>query len=172
MPDGILLVRHGESTWNAEGRWQGQGDPPLSPRGEEQARALAACLREEKPSSIVASDLRRAADTARILGAELGLVPRFDARLREHDVGAWSGLPHEEIAARWPEQLARFRAGDLDVRPGGGESRREMIARARAALAALRTEHPGRLLLVSHRGWIRAVAAEARLENCEVWRLE
>lgn len=167
----ILLVRHAESTWNAEGRWQGQGDPPLSPRGVEQARALAARLASDAPTAIVASDLRRAAETARIVGDRVRLVPVLDSRLREHDVGAWSGLLHGEIASRWPDDLARFRAGDLDVRPGGGESRRELIARATDALAALRAAHRGRLLLVSHRGWIRAVAPEATLGNCGIWEL-
>lgn len=171
MKDEILLVRHAESTWNAEGRWQGHGDPPLSQTGVAQARALAALLSERAVAVLVASDLRRASETARIVGERLGIAPRLDARLREHDVGAWSGLPHHEIAARWPDELARFRAGDLDVRPGGGESRRELIDRARGALSALRTEHRGGLLLVSHRGWIRAVAPEARLENCEIWAL-
>jgi probable phosphoglycerate mutase len=169
---GIWLVRHAESTWNVERRWQGQGDPPLSETGRAQAAALAEQLADAEIEGIVASDLRRAAETAQILAARLGVVMQLDARWREHDVGAWSGLTHAEIATRWPEDLARFRAGDLDVRLGGAETRRELIARSALALAAVRAAHPGRrIAIVTHRGVIRALDADADLANCGIWRL-
>ena len=85
----FLLIRHAESAWNAAGRWQGQADPPLSPLGREQARAVARELAEAKLDVLLASDLCRALETARRVGAPHGLVPTPDPRLRELDVGRW-----------------------------------------------------------------------------------
>ena len=161
----LLYVRHGESTWNAAGRWQGQADPPLSDVGHRQAAAAAERLRALGVSALAASDLRRAAETAAHLGAALDLTPRLVPALRELDVGRWSGLSHEEIARRYPEELARFRAGDPDVRPGGGESRRMLRDRATAALASLLAEHESGLAVVGHLGVLRAIRPAAALEN-------
>jgi broad specificity phosphatase PhoE len=91
-PTSFLLIRHAESEWNAAGRWQGHGDPPLSARGREQAAALARELEGEGVEVLIASDLARSAQTAAILGARWGLAPTPDARLREIDVGRWTGL--------------------------------------------------------------------------------
>ncbi|HVP28032.1 MAG TPA: histidine phosphatase family protein [Myxococcota bacterium] len=167
----LLLIRHAESLWNAEGRWQGQADPGLSARGHDQARGLAARLASLRVEVLLASDLARAAETARIVGAELGLEPRLDVRLREHDVGEWSGLTHGEIARRWPDDLARLRAGDLDVRPGGGETKRELAARVTDAIAELAANHAREhVALVSHSGWIRVLVPGLVLGNAETWR--
>src|SRR5690606_25454710 len=100
----IWLIRHAESAWNAMGLWQGHADPGLSARGIAQAEALARELAGSGIEAIVASDLRRARETARILGAALGLEPAIDARLRERDLGTWSGLTTPQIAGRWPEE--------------------------------------------------------------------
>jgi len=167
----LLLLRHAESVWNAEGRWQGQADPPLSPRGREQARAAAPRLAGRGVEVVVASDLRRAAETADLLAGALGLEVRLDPRLRELHVGAWSGLPHAEIAARWPRDLARFRAGDPDVRPGGGESRRALRARVAPCLDEWAARHPiARVAVVTHGGVIRVLTGE-RVGNAEDVRL-
>lgn len=163
----ILFVRHGESTWNAEARWQGWGDPPLSARGRAQAEALAARLAGTAPGTLLSSDLTRAAETARILGVALGLAPRFDPRLRERDLGVWSGLTEAEIAARHGDELARFRARDPEVRPGGGESRAAFHARVAPALAELGRAR-GRVLVVTHLGVLRLLAPETRPGNAEV----
>lgn len=163
-----MLIRHAESTWNAEGRWQGQADPPLSPEGVRQAESLAHALGDLAIEHVVASDLRRAADTARIVAASLRASLSLDPRLREHDVGVWSGLRHDEISARWPGEYARFRSGDLDLRFGGAESRRELRQRVRSALAAIRSQHAGKTLaLVTHAGVVRALDARLRLDNAD-----
>jgi probable phosphoglycerate mutase len=162
------LIRHAESTWNAEGRWQGRMDPPLSAQGRSQARRLAEILAGEQLEVLIASDLIRGAETAAILGLRLGLVPRLEAALREIDAGVWSGMRRAEIAARDAEELARFDRGDPDARAGGGESRREAAARARAALRAIRDQHRGRrIALVMHRGVIHALDPRIRLANAE-----
>ena len=84
----LVLIRHAESTWNASGRWQGQSDVPLSPRGQLQVRALAGRLWELEADRLIASDLRRAQETAMALGE-----PELDPRFREIDVGEWAGDP-------------------------------------------------------------------------------
>ena len=172
QPTRFLLIRHAESTWNAGGRWQGHGDPPLSERGRAQAAALAVRLAGEAVDLLIASDLVRSVQTAAILGAQWGLVPRHDARLREIDIGAWTGLTREQIAEREAELLARFEAEDLEARPGGGETRLEIRARVRAAAAELAAAHPGRrLALVTHLGVIRALAPGAEPANADWLRL-
>lgn len=153
----LLLVRHAESEWNAAGRWQGQSDPALSPRGLAQARTLAVALAEVRLEAIVASDLRRARDTAAVLAETRGLALRVDARLRERDLGAWSGLTTAEIASRWPEDLARLRAHDPDLRPGGGESVRDVAGRVEEALAELSGSGRGRIAIFTHAGVLRAL---------------
>ena len=152
----VLLVRHGQSVWNAEGRWQGQADPPLSPLGEEQARDAADRLGPMGFCRVVASDLRRARRTAEILAAALGLDVGLDPGLREIDVGEWTGLTRAEIEARWPGELADWSEGRSEA-PLGGESRVHLADRARSTLTRLAAQAaPGdRLLLVSHGALIR-----------------
>jgi probable phosphoglycerate mutase len=162
------LLRHGQSVWNAEGRWQGHGDPQLTALGREQARAAGEQLAEHGIERIVASDLVRALETAQIVGRALGLAPEVDPRWRERALGVWTGLTREEIQMRWPAQYAHFRSHDAQARPGGGESDAMLRARARAALAALRERHAGaRVLVVTHRGIARMLVPEAPLGNAE-----
>jgi broad specificity phosphatase PhoE len=158
----LLLIRHAESSWNATGRWQGHGDPPLSVRGRAQANALARELARETIDVLVSSDLRRAAETATILGHARGLRPEWNPRLRELDIGAWEGLTRDQIESTAGGVLRRFDAGDLDVRPGGGENRREIAQRALSIVAQLIDAHPGRrLAIVTHLGVIRALLGES-----------
>jgi broad specificity phosphatase PhoE len=157
----LLLIRHAESSWNAAGRWQGHGDPPLSDRGVAQADALARELASESIDALVSSDLRRAAETAAILGRARGLQPELNPRLRELDIGDWEGLTRDQIERKAGDALRRFDAGDLEVRPGGGENLREMERRAFAVVSELVEAHPGRhLAVVTHLGVIRALLGE------------
>jgi broad specificity phosphatase PhoE len=157
----LLLIRHAESNWNATGRWQGHGNPPLSVRGRAQANALAREFARETIDVLVSSDLRRAADTAAILGQARGLRPELNPRLRELDVGNWQGLTRDQIESTASDVLRRFDAGDLDVRPGGGENRREIAQRAFSVVTQLVDAHPGRrLAIVTHLGVIRALLGE------------
>lgn len=148
----LFLVRHGESIWNADGRWQGQADPPLSRLGEHQAAAAVAGF-TEPPDAIWTSDLVRAARTAEVLAAGLGLGrPAADVRLRERDVGEWSGLTRTEIEHRWPGYLAARRS------PSGFEGDEQLLARAQEALRELAGSAPGTtLLVVTHGGVIRTL---------------
>ena len=171
----IWFIRHGESEWNAAGRWQGQADPPLSALGRAQARALVAALAplaRERSVVLAASDLSRARETAETLGAALGLAVRLDARLRELDVGEWSGHTPAEVERRWPAELARFRAGDDRFPAGGGETRLALRARVGAALAELEASGAETIALVSHLGVVRAFRPGTALAPGAWLRLE
>lgn len=149
----LTLVRHGESTWNATGQWQGQHDVPLSARGRLEVRALAERLFGARFDRAVASDLSRAFETGQAVG-----VSETDRRLREVDVGAWSGLHREEVALRFPDEVRALRAG-LPVRIGGGESMAEFEARVDAVIDELAGRHRGQdVLAVTHGGVVRALA--------------
>lgn len=151
------MVRHALSVWNAEGRWQGQADPPLSEQGESQARAAAGAVGPVE--LVVSSDLERARRTAAILAP--GVRHVTDPVLREFDVGAWSGCTRAEIEATWGDQLALFDAGRLES-PPGGERRADFEVRVRAAatrVAELVASHgAAATLVVSHGGVVRALA--------------
>lgn len=152
----LLLVRHGQSTWNAERRWQGRADPPLSDLGERQAADVAVVLERRRNGAPVdriwASTLGRARQTAGIIGAALGLEVAFDERLQEVDAGEWTGLTRDEIEAAWPGYLDEHR------RPPGFEAREHLAARALDALADITAGAAGAtVLVVTHGGVIGAV---------------
>ncbi len=157
----LVWTRHAESTWNALGRWQGQSDPGLTPTGLEQAAALAVQLAADPPARVVTSDLRRAAQTARIVAEHLGLEAERDARLRERNLGVWTGLQHHQVAARWPDELEAVRARDLHLRPPGGESLLEVRVRVADWLREHQTSLRGRCtVVVTHGGLLRALFPE------------
>ena len=148
--DRLFIVRHGESTWNAEGRLQGQADPPLSERGRREAVALAAALDGVAGDLVVASDLERARETAALLGHPGAPT---DARLREIDVGEWQGRPLAELP---PGSEVSWRAGPLT--PPGGETWDEFQARIADVLDELLADG-GPRLVVAHGGVVRAAVA-------------
>jgi broad specificity phosphatase PhoE len=166
----LWLIRHAESVWNAQRRWQGQADPPLSPLGVEQARRLGARLAAERIERVVASDLCRALETARQVAVRHGLEPVADPRLRELDVGRWEGRRRAEIERFDGPALLRFDRGDPRAPAGGGESRAQVERRVRAALVDWVEGQPGlALAVVTHLGVLRALLPGRDLENagCE-----
>jgi broad specificity phosphatase PhoE len=166
----LLLCRHGQSTWNASGRWQGQADPPLSELGRLQAQHAARSV--GAVDVVVASDLERAHDTALIIAGSIGVGPVvIDPDLRERDAGEWSGLTRVEIEERWPGYLDR---GD---RPAGWEPQEVLHERAMRALGRIHTEYAGaEVLVVTHGGVIYAIeehhgAPWSRIGNLEARQL-
>jgi probable phosphoglycerate mutase len=153
----LLLVRHGESEWNAVGRWQGWADPPLTPAGVEQARAAAGELRGLDLEAAVSSDLQRARRTAEIVAGALGLLPvHVEPGLRERNVGDFTGLTREQIEERWPGILAEWRAGRVQQAPNGEGP--EFLERVLAALDRVSAAFEGRrVLVVAHGGVIRTL---------------
>jgi probable phosphoglycerate mutase len=154
----VLLIRHGETAWNRDGRWQGHSDVPLSPQGYEQAARLATHLRQESPTvrTIYSSDLQRALETARVVAETLDAELVADAMWREIDVGNWSGLLRADIEKRYADDWRRIAAGE-DLPRGGGETFCGFSERIIRALNDLRDRHEGETIaVVTHGGSIRA----------------
>jgi probable phosphoglycerate mutase len=147
----LVLWRHGITDWNAGERVQGQTDTPLNDRGREQAADAARRLAARRPAAIVASDLRRAADTAAALAALTDLPVRLDPRLRERHFGQWQGLTITEIAERYPAEHVRWRAGDDDV-GCGVESLSDMAKRVGSALREAADAAAGGTVVVATHG--------------------
>ena len=163
----LLLVRHGETDWNLERRYQGHLDSPLNDAGRAQAGAVAEELAAEPVDAVYSSDLGRARATAEVIAARLGLPVQDDPGLREVDVGSWAGLTRDEVAQRFGEGTTH-----------DGESREEHRDRIVAAVRRIAARHPdGCVVLVSHGGSIRALERAVTGEsprvmgNCEVFRL-
>lgn len=172
-PTTLALVRHGESAWIAEGRFQGQGDPPLSEVGLRQAAAVGARLAAPAempavpvpdcpPLAIWHSPLRRAAQTAQAVHE----ARQADAPLRPLDTlmelaqGQWEGLTHEEVQTRWPRELAAWRDDPLNNQAPGGESLRDGLERVREARATILADdasatEPAWTMAVAHDGVLR-----------------
>ncbi|MGH3064745.1 MAG: histidine phosphatase family protein [Gaiellaceae bacterium] len=181
MATTIVLVRHGETDWNREQRYQGHTNTPLNEAGREQARELAGLLRDEPLSAIYTSPLLRASQTAEILADRLGLESQWLEALREIDVGTWEGRTFDEVKSRYPERA------DMDWRSGWkeGETYEELSARVIPALLELGIEHPDEsVLAVTHAGPIRAALTFAMglpgdgalpliglLGNCSIYRV-
>lgn len=147
----LVLTRHGQTDFNREGRLQGQVDIPLNDTGLAQAETLATALAADPPDVIVASPLRRAVETARIIGERTGREIRTDDAFLERGFGQWEGLRGEEIRRRWPQEHADWRAHrpvlGLDV-----EDRPEVAERVAAACRSLVAAHTGRTVLVVGHG--------------------
>ncbi len=152
----LLLLRHGQTAWNAEHRVQGQLESELDETGHGQAAAVAPLIAAMAPAALWSSDSARARQTAAYVAKEAGLDPTYDARLREYYLGERQGLTHEEYAAAAPEEFALFRTGDFDVVPGG-ETAAQVSSRMVAALGELLASvGPGELAVaVSHGAAIR-----------------
>ena len=155
----FTAVRHGQTDANLAGILQGQSDTPLGDFGRVQARAAAERLRRETFDLFYTSDLRRAYETAEIIGSAIHLAPVPLPALREWHLGELEGRPHDELQSRFPDVIRSFRYDRTDDIPvPGGESRNEFFARVGGCLDRLHRDHPGaRILIVTHGGTLRAV---------------
>jgi broad specificity phosphatase PhoE len=152
----LHLIRHGESIWNAEKRFQGHADPPLSEKGNAQAERLAARFREADIAAVYSSPLQRAQRTAEVIAKAKGLEVRADERLKERDVGLFTGLTWEEIVARYPDHAKAWATLQTPATPKG-ESLDALQARAVQGIAEIVREHVDReVAVVSHGGLIGA----------------
>jgi len=158
MPDNrtmtdMILIRHGETDWNVQGRFQGQIDVPLNERGQSQAARMAERLAREPVDVFYCSDLLRTRQTAAPAARLLRLQALPDAALREQHFGVLEGLSFDEVSARHPELLAEWLRHDPDYVLPEGESVRSFHARAVAAVRALAARHAGQTLaVVTHGG--------------------
>ncbi|NJB66458.1 putative phosphoglycerate mutase [Desulfobaculum xiamenense] len=154
----IILVRHGEAE-NAAGRAIGRTDPPLSPRGEEQALRAAEALRDVEISTIVTSPLSRTRRTADVIGGVCGLEPLLRPALAEIDLGEWDGMRFEDIRNTRPAEFAARGRDIAGYRPPGGESFTDLARRVMPEFEAL-CAMPGTTLAVTHAGVIRVILAQ------------
>lgn len=156
----IVLVRHGETVWNAEGRVQGQGDSPLTERGTAQAQAVARRLQHESFTTLYASHLGRVIETARYIAAITGHAITIDERLQERHYGIFEGLTYDEAQRQHREHYEAYRAHryTADFALPGAESIRQLSERGQVVLQELARKHPGeRLVIVSHGAFLGAV---------------
>ena len=155
---GVLLARHGETNDNLEPiRAQGFTDTPLNDTGRRQAGELAERVASQGIRSLWSSDLSRARETAEIVGARIGLVPRLDARLREANRGEWEGRRFIDIEREEPDRYAAWRRAGEGFRFPGGESLRDQSDRVTAALSDVHSAGGLPALVVCHGGSIRVM---------------
>jgi broad specificity phosphatase PhoE len=165
----IYLARHGETAYNAEGRFQGQVEIGLTERGVEQAHALARAAAERSWAGLYCSPLTRARQTAAVVGAAIGLAPIPDERFKEADTGAWTDRLYADVEHEDPEGWAAYHATDPDFRFPGGESLEELMERVIDGFVAV--THGGRLpaLIVCHRGVVRAARSHTHIRGLETF---
>jgi broad specificity phosphatase PhoE len=194
----LVVVRHGVTDWNREGRWQGRLDPPLSTDGLGEAQLVAARLTADedlRPARIVSSTLIRAHQTAEAIGRQVGLPVEPEPRLMEIGAGEWEGHTHDELQRIDGERYRAWRTAETEVRPPGGEPLEEAIGRIRELVDELSiAPGPWPVALVSHGGILRilanvlfelpgawmwsldvdnaAVSAASRDRPTDAWRLE
>jgi broad specificity phosphatase PhoE len=160
MPTRITLIRHGESVWNADRRWQGQAVVALSDEGRHQAILLAEHLYPlaAEIAAITSSDALRARETAALIASRLDKPLTLDARLREIDMGQWQGMTAAEVEAWDAERLAAVRADPYNIPRPDGENYNQVADRALRALQDMVSQYPDQhVLAVTHGGTIRSV---------------
>lgn len=180
----IILVRHGETEWNREGRVQGQQDSALTPLGRAQAKQVAERLAMESVEVVYSSDSGRTMATANAIASRLNLPVNPEPRLREISVGSWEGLLIRELAERFPEEQAAW-IKDRTRSRGGGETLGQLRERGWAAVADIAAANPGcTVVAVTHGGTIQAIAGHVMsipieksrslrgMENCAMTWIE
>jgi probable phosphoglycerate mutase len=155
-----ILIRHGESLSNREGRVQGQADVELSYTGRQQAAAVAAWCKSQsfqnQSCELWSSPLCRAQETAEVIGTAIGLPVQLENKLVELNAGVFQGHLWDDLADRFPEDVARWRSGDVDFQIPGGESRRQLAERGRHALEFLSVRPVHSMIIVAHGGVLTA----------------
>jgi len=177
----IFLIRHGESVWNKEQRVQGREDPGLSAAGRRQARAAAKRLKKEGVKTVYSSDLKRAAQTAKIIAGASGARLVLDPDLEEMILGAWQGMTIEEVKKRFPRSYAAWKKAPSKARIPGWEGVPRFNARVRRVFKSIIGRGEGAdICVVSHWGVIAAYFAivmkadfdrffkSVRIDNCSI----
>ncbi|MFO1269776.1 MAG: histidine phosphatase family protein [Rubrivivax sp.] len=172
----LVVLRHGETAWNAAQRIQGHTDEPLNERGRRQAERLAQALAGEGITHVYTSDLARARATAEAVARAAGLAEvTAEPALRERAFGMFEGLTYAEVEARWPDEVRRWRAREPGFAPGGGESPEAFYARCVPCAAAIAERHRGQsVALVAHGGVLDCLyraATGAALQAPRTWQL-
>jgi probable phosphoglycerate mutase len=171
----LLVIRHGQTDWNAQARIQGHTDIPLNAEGRTQAARLAEALRGQVLAAVYSSDLRRASETAQAVAGATGAALSAHPGLRERALGRFEGLAFGDIEQRWPDDAARWRRRDLGFAPVGGESLQDFHTRCVATTLQLAARHPDQVIaLVAHGGVLDCLyraAVRVPLEAPRTWVL-
>ena len=169
----LCLVRHGETDWNVEGRWQGQADIPLNPKGIEQAIYIAKKFIDVDLKAIFSSDLGRASQTAIFLAVEKKLEVHSDSRLREIHMGSWQGMLISEIQVRYGEAFSKRQENPMQVAPPGGETALQVQTRVLSSLKEIIVKYPGdNVAIFSHGFAIATILAHVKqISIIQVWDL-
>lgn len=165
----LLLVRHGETDWNKELRYQGHRDISLNATGISQANRAGEILKDYKPSALFASDLTRTLQTADIIGKKVGLTPRREPRLREIHFGKWEGRTYPEVLELFPEEVKMWRECPLEAQVPGGETLRDVLKRILKALEDICGQTEGNVVIVTHGGPIRLLLCHIGAEGA-MWQ--
>jgi alpha-ribazole phosphatase len=152
----LILIRHGQTDWNVEGRWQGQADVPLNEHGREQATRMASALAGVRIAAIYSSDLKRARETAEVLAQFMGVKLKIDPRLREIHQGEWQGLLISDIQTKYAKEFQKRRENPLSVAPPGGETALQVTKRVSGAIEEISRKHPDETVAVVSHGFVIA----------------
>lgn len=154
----LIIVRHGQTLWNLERKYQGHSDIALSETGLKQAMAVAERLAEESVDAVYASDLSRACKTAEHIAAKHNLTVTIVPELREIKFGEWEGLTYDEITEKWPGLLGKLWTTPDELEIPGGETFQQLKARAYTAIKKIVADHPGQtVVVVAHGGTIGTI---------------
>ncbi len=170
----IILVRHGETTWNIAGRYQGQEDTPLSERGLAQGRLLATALQDIPLDVCISSPLQRSRITCELCADLHGLPVQTDARLLEINHGAWEGVLAPDIERQYPKEFADWHSRPQLVQMPGGENLDDVRRRVRAAFDEYAAKYPGRTVLVgAHDAVNKAIICDLLgLDMSHFWQIK
>jgi probable phosphoglycerate mutase len=161
----LILIRHGETKWNAEGRWQGQADIPLNPRGMRQAKEMAKSLADRHLDAIYSSDLLRARQTAEQLARVSGQTVHYDRRLREIDQGLWEGMLLNEIQSGYASLLERRRSDPWKAAPPGGETISQVHDRVIECVEEILKNHSDQTVAIVSHGFALALILASYLHQ-------
>ncbi len=169
----IYLIRHGQTEWNRQNRYQGWSNVPLNETGKQQAGEVAGVFADNAPAVIYTSELVRAEETAGIIGNRHNIPVKKTGKLNELSFGEWEGRTHEEIARSSPSDWERIWKNPSDFRPPGGESVQELHTRVGSIWKTLREESASPVIVVAHGGTLRTLILEilgASLDS--FWRIQ
>lgn len=157
----FYLVRHGQTLWNVERKYQGQSDVPLTKTGELQAEKVAKRLKDKDIDAIYASDLSRTINTAKEIAVYHDLSVKKDKDIRELSFGIWEGLTFDEIKKRWPKELEDWQKNPFEKRPPKGETLTDLYKRTSNFMMRIAKNNPkSKVVVVTHAGPIRAILAQ------------
>lgn len=165
----LLLVRHGETDWNKDHRYQGRRNTELNAAGLQHARLAGEKLKKYSPVALFTSDLKRTLQTAEIIGNCIDLSPQSDPRLREIHFGDWEGKTYDEVAKLFPREVKVWRENPLEAYVPGGEKLRDVLTRILDVLDNICSTVNGNTVVVTHGGPIRLLLCHIGAEGA-MWK--